>query len=301
MKNLYLCMAMLLLMVSQSYGQQNSTSKDALHVKEFDQAGKLVSDKMLKGDEASIDLQKLIDNRPNEGRITVFGTYTTGDMKNHIYFDSKKQTGKLCKKEETKLKPLFGISGDSNESFTGFVINNVLEGSPASQLGLIAGDVIYYLGEDDITSFCDLHMAVNSKDVGEIVSVEYSKNGKVLSTEVTMAGKPYKSITFGECTNADILVIDNVVETEALGAELTVFPNPSRDITYLKYDSDSEEDVTFFVTDSNGAMIHQQHITGFNGTLRTDFSFDNQAGGLYFFVIQQGEITKQSKVLYIGQ
>lgn len=296
MKKMYLCTVMLLMMVLQSYSQ------DILHIKKYDEQGKLVSDITLEDkDVANYDLEKHVNESQTEGRMTIYGSYMTGDIKNSVFFDSNNQSGTLCKNEKTVLRATLGVGGCSNEDFTGFVIKDVAKNSPADKLGLIKGDVISYLNDNPITSYCDLHIAVRGTSVGDVVDLEYRKNGKTLIDEVTMAGKAYKTITFGDCSieNEDINLQQEQADL-AYTTNLTIYPNPSKELTYLKYDSDSNEPLTYFVMDGNGALLYQEHVESFHGSLRASYSFDGQAPGMYFFVVQQGELSTESKVMYIG-
>ncbi len=295
MKKMYLCTVMLLLIVLQSYSQ------DVLHIKKYDEAGKLISVITLEDKEvAKYDLEQLVSDFDTEGRMTIYGNYMTGDIKNSVFYDSNNQAG-TCKNVKLALRPTLGVGGCSNKDFTGFIIKEVSKNSPADRLGLIKGDVISYLNDQPITSYCDLHIAVRGTKVGDVVDLEYRKNGKVLIDEVTMAGKAYKTITFGEC-NLEKEDIDLNQEQADLAytTNLSIYPNPSKELTYLKYDSDSNEPLTYYVMDSNGALLYQEHVESFHGSLRTSYSFDGQAPGMYFFVVQQGELSTESKVMYIG-
>lgn len=293
----------LLSMAVQSFSQQGSNSQDLLHVKVYDKDGKLSIQKDLKGAETqSIDLESFINEHISSSRVTIYGHYTVNDAVSYVHFDSKRnqEDTRLCKQEVLKFKPTFGISGCSNENFSGFVIDAVAPESPADKLGLIKGDVVYNMNDKEITTYCDLSMAVRAFQIGETVNVEYSKSGRVMNNDIVIAGKGYKTITFQSCDPSLVKEIEQTAAEETFSAELNLYPNPTRETTFLKYDSESNEPVSYYIMDTNGALVYQKDIDVFTGSLRESYSFRGLPAGTYYFVVEQGKVTTKSKVLYIG-
>lgn len=72
------------------------------------------------------------------------------------------------------------------EDQKGLVIGTVSAGGPAATGGLQAGDVLVKLGDTEIGSEADLTVALVRQGAGEKVSVEYYRDGKKQSTEVTL-------------------------------------------------------------------------------------------------------------------
>jgi S1-C subfamily serine protease len=68
----------------------------------------------------------------------------------------------------------------------GLVVGNVTATSPAGSAGLRAGDVIVRLGNDQIASESDLTVALIKNSAGQKVSVEFFRDGKKQSIEVTL-------------------------------------------------------------------------------------------------------------------
>ena len=70
---------------------------------------------------------------------------------------------------------------------SGAYVAEVVEGSPADQAGLQAGDVITMIGTSTITSQSDVTSAVGSKTykAGDTATVTYVRDGQVCTTELT--------------------------------------------------------------------------------------------------------------------
>jgi len=301
MRNMFLCAMILLSVAVQSFSQR-STSQDLLHVTVYDKEGKVENRKVLRGDETNeIDLERYINQHITKSRVAVYGHFTTNGTVSYVSFDSKNvDEGNLCKQEELKLKPSFGISGCSNENFSGFIVESVASESSAANLGLVKGDVLYSLNGKEITTYCDLSMTVRTFQIGETVSVEYSKKGRIVNGDAVISGKGYKKVSFHNCEVAVEAPSNNGGDDELFKANLNLYPNPSRGTTFLKYESDSNEDVSYYLVDTNGALVYQKDVEIFTGSFRTSFDFKNLPAGTYYFVVEQGKVTTKQKILFVG-
>ncbi len=305
MKNMYLCIVMLFV-GNLCFSQQHSNGLNSLQVKKYDAYGQMVSHDTYESEQAkTMNFEQIINNHPEGQRVSLFGYYTKEDIRHFVFYSGSKSEAQLCQKETLVFKPFLGVSGSSNENFTGIILKSVAEESPASQLGLIAGDVIYSLGDHAITSYCDLQMAVRSAEVGQTLNLEYSKSGSIKNADVVIAGKPTIRVTFENCEQApvqfeEIVELTNVTE-EVIEPSLSVFPNPTKEISYLRYESPSNEPLAFYILDSKGSLVYKEDIENFHGSLRTSFTFSDQVPGTYYFVIDQGETKQKSKVLFLGR
>jgi len=150
-------------------------------------------------------------------------------------------------------------------------------------------------------------MALLKSKVGESIKVEYSSKGRMITDHLVLGANPYIHVTFAACnTDEDQVKTQpkSLIEDSVLLAEermLSVFPNPTNGISHLKFDSSSEESVSFLVLDSAGSLIHKEEVGNFFGSLRRTFDFESLAAGAYYFVINQGNNSEKSKVLYMGQ
>ncbi len=70
----------------------------------------------------------------------------------------------------------------------GVYVQGVEAGSPADQGGLRRGDIITAIGNDVISAEMSYINALNHHQVGEQVTITYWRNGRTLTTQVTLAG-----------------------------------------------------------------------------------------------------------------
>ena len=99
--------------------------------------------------------------------------------------------------------PYIGIIGTTvDESYAkehnlkldhGAVIAEVLQGSPADDIGLKQGDIITKFGDDEIKDMESLITSVRDKSVGDKVKVVYTRDNKEKNVVLTLAEKPRKS------------------------------------------------------------------------------------------------------------
>jgi S1-C subfamily serine protease len=75
---------------------------------------------------------------------------------------------------------------------TGVVIKGVLEGSPAKQAGLLAGDVIQKVNGKSVKTSAQVQKLVESSTVGDILQVEVNRSGKIQNLRVQSGVYPKK-------------------------------------------------------------------------------------------------------------
>ena len=86
--------------------------------------------------------------------------------------------------------PIMGIMVDTAFNGAGAKISelsgSVVVGGPAAKVGLIPGDVILKIDGVAINSSDELVVAIRSHDVGDVISVTYTRNGKVSTVKITL-------------------------------------------------------------------------------------------------------------------
>ncbi|MFH5810283.1 S1C family serine protease [Companilactobacillus sp. FL22-1] len=95
-----------------------------------------------------------------------------------------------------KVLDLDQITDDSQSSLKlpssvtkGVVVYSTTSGSVAKAAGMKKYDVIVKLGNKTVTSVADLHTALYSHSVGDTVSIEYYRNGKLKTAKVHLTKK----------------------------------------------------------------------------------------------------------------
>ncbi len=74
----------------------------------------------------------------------------------------------------------------SNEHDKSVRIDTVTKGLPAEQAGMLKGDIIKKIGNQDITSNVLIFKALQGKKEGDIVSVEVERDEKLTTLQVTL-------------------------------------------------------------------------------------------------------------------
>ena|GEM_PF-155568 len=85
--------------------------------------------------------------------------------------------------------PEIGVNARTvvNEVASGAEVANVQDGSPAQAAGIVEGDVITRVGDRDVTSADELVVAVHLQTIGEPVTVQLVRSGRVVDIQVTPA------------------------------------------------------------------------------------------------------------------
>jgi S1-C subfamily serine protease len=88
------------------------------------------------------------------------------------------------------LRPAVARQLGVPEGEGGIVVRNVVPGGPVAQAGLQANDVIVKVGSVEVDNEADLAVALIKNQAGQKVKVEYYRDGKRQSVEVTLGSPP---------------------------------------------------------------------------------------------------------------
>lgn len=102
------------------------------------------------------------------------------------------------KKEGRIIKPFLGVRYrliDPQEAAArgvpeGAFVSSVVPGSPAANAGIEAGDIITKLNNQKVTLNNDLVSILNELSVGQSISIEVSRSGKLISSKATLKEAP---------------------------------------------------------------------------------------------------------------
>ncbi|MEP7324646.1 MAG: PDZ domain-containing protein, partial [Gemmatimonadota bacterium] len=83
-----------------------------------------------------------------------------------------------------------GTIPDMTDNPGGVEISGVRAGSPAEKAGLTGGDIIVKIGESDITDLQAMTDVLRSHKAGDVVQIQYMRNGNRMSTTTTLGVRP---------------------------------------------------------------------------------------------------------------
>ena len=79
--------------------------------------------------------------------------------------------------------------------------------------------------------------------------------------------------------------------------KLSFFPNPGTGQFTLKFDSESNKDITIAIFDMKGNEFFKKEITNFSGSLEEKINLDNKKEGVYLLQISQGNESMIRKII----
>lgn len=80
-----------------------------------------------------------------------------------------------------------GVVGDDTDDEQGVLVLTVREGSPASEAGLLVGDVIVSLNDQRIRNLDDMADALQQANAGERIAVQYLRDGERRAKQIVLA------------------------------------------------------------------------------------------------------------------
>jgi len=298
-------MLMCILCVWFSVGQVMSQSNETAHTfaQIFNEKSELISSLSQDNEEAQgFDFERYVLDNKEAFRLNLMHT-TKSDLAvdRHIYRTVKGAQGdKLCKSTKVTAAPILGVAVTSTPNFHGVQVIRVVEGGPADQLGIQIDDVLYSFEDTELSSHCDLQMAVRQKAIGAIASLQYASQGISKKEYITVGAQTINTHTYTLCEKAEI-VADQESEL-ALESTLTTYPNPTRGSSFINYKSEIQSPIKLNILDMNGAIIHTKAIEHFTGEIRLEYRFEDSAQpGVYLFVVEQDEARHYNKVLFVKE
>lgn len=109
------------------------------------------------------------------------------------------------------LAASFGITQQK-----GVLVNNIFEGSPAEEAGLLRGDIVFAFNGNPVNSVREFQRMVATYEVGKKASVDVMREGKKFSLDAVIADSPKESDIFSfKDPEADVLglVVDDIPES----------------------------------------------------------------------------------------
>ena len=82
-----------------------------------------------------------------------------------------------------------GLSCEEHQN-NGLLVTGIVRGTPADQSGLLKNDVLLFLNNEKLDTREELTILVSSMKAGELVVLEYERNGKKLTSQIKLGNRP---------------------------------------------------------------------------------------------------------------
>ncbi|WP_175620671.1 trypsin-like peptidase domain-containing protein [Chryseobacterium schmidteae] len=204
--------------------------------------------------------------------IKKFGIVQRGFLGvNSLDLSNDQQVAYYNKEKKTNLKTGSGV-----------YITGLPDNSGAQDAGMKVGDIITKIDGSDITDFADLSIAIGSKRPGDKVQVTYSRNGKDITSTVTL--KDQKGGTSTR-TKADLTVTEKIgAEFQSLDDRTKAYYGLNSGIVAKNVIEGSEMAKAgivdnYIITDINGKPVNSQKdvesiLNKFSGTVQIKYMDD---------------------------
>lgn len=204
--------------------------------------------------------------------IKKFGIVQRGFLGvNSLDLSNDQQVAYYNKEKKTNLKTGSGV-----------YITGLPDNSGAQDAGMKVGDIITKIDGANITDFADLSIAIGSKRPGDKVQVTYSRNGKDITSTVTL--KDQKGGTSTR-TKADLTVTEKIgAEFQSLDDRTKAYYGLSSGIVAKNVIEGSEMAKAgivdnYIITDINGKPVNSQKdvesiLNKFSGTVQIKYMDD---------------------------
>jgi len=224
--------------------------------------------------------------------------------------------------------PFLGVSARHDELPDALAFGvpvDVVNNSTAQALGLMDGDVILAIDDNNMYSWHDMQIAIDDREIGDPIKLAVYRDGNYLDF-----GRPIKSraARHGKHSRAEGPQIVGTpepgpVQTQATVAEveaeempdtlqrsvtafaktelpidqLQIFPNPNSGIFDLQLELPERGETGIQILDSRGRLVYENSLGQFQGIFSDRIDIANTAKGLYFLRLQQKDRIVTRKIV----
>jgi putative serine protease PepD len=107
-----------------------------------------------------------------------------------IPIDSVRRVADQIIKSGHASLPFLGVTGQNLPNGQGALIQDVVDSGPAARAGIRSGDIITSVDGKKITSMDDLVSTLLEKEVGQVVSIQYTRDGAKRTTSARLSSRP---------------------------------------------------------------------------------------------------------------
>ncbi|MFK7946353.1 MAG: PDZ domain-containing protein [Saprospiraceae bacterium] len=224
-----------------------------------------------------------------------------------------------------------GITPSHNDvpkNIMGTRVDEIVAGSTADVIGMEGQDIVMMINDNPILDWHDVGTALKNTETGkELKVVFYRESEKQTYEKIATAVKHGNDPIFVETEevlqdleafvdevktvtvdmvnvtqdeaddmleNMDIeMPIDNNLAIE----DLRLFPNPNNGIFNLNFNLEGTGDVNIRIYAADGRVVYEDNEGNFTGDYLNQINISDNAQGIYFLMVRQGEQTISKKIL----
>lgn len=201
------------------------------------------------------------------------------------------------------------LGEDSEEE--GVAILGTTENSGAEEAGLEKDDIIISINGKKVNTNEELIKEVKVHEVGDILEVEYKRDGELSNTTVELGTNRIRirkprdiDVIFGEEEVDEDMEEYEAVETPQVEeanrlefSQLDMYPNPNQGAFQLDFEIEPGETIVS-IANVDGDVVYSKDMRDFNGVFSDRIDISNEPAGVYFLTIKQGEKKIIKKVIY---
>jgi hypothetical protein len=254
----------------------------------------------LKGEEAyQFDVADFLAKNKNEN-LSINGGATVNNEKISWKYNSAdvEESADKFSQVVTSIEkiPFLGVSVKATEDFSGAEVTQIIEGTSAEAYGLEVGDVITLINNSEISTTCDLTIAINQSEIGDILDIDFVRANENVTLEPVLGYRLHKKLSWEPNTEGTTIALENTT-ANVQNADLSVYPNPTGGIVQFKYSTTQKGDVQMNLTDIMGRVVMTKKIEKFSGLHEEMLDLKGMQDGVYFLNIVQGEEVRTEKIV----
>ena len=250
------------------------------------------------GDEVQVTYYR--DGKRQHTHLT-FGKSPEKDIKYHYEFP------RYEKKQIEEKRAFLGVYLETDSDNRGVRITRVSENSAAEKAALQTGDIISAMDGKPTSDYNALTRLMKTFKPGQKIPITILRNGKTEKIKATLGEKVVKKWVMldkskNQAIDVEVIIKEFSDKQEAKNLldymsspnldlrDFSLYPNPSKGIFNLHFtpvNSDIPTDIKVF--SSSGQIVYQERISDVNGLYKTILDLGEQASGMYYLQITQGD------------
>ena len=287
--------------ITEIDGQKMSTTNDIIEALKAKKAGE------------TVDISYLRNNSAYKTPVTLKKSNDIFYFKNddnEIKWDGKGDDWNFNWIEDGGSASMGVLLGEDTDD-EGVSILGTTDNSGAEEAGLEKDDIIISINGKKVNSNEELIQEVKAQEVGDILEVDYKRDGELFSTTVELGTNRIKirkprdiDVIFGEEEVDEEMEEYEAVETPEVEEEnrlefsqLDMYPNPNQGAFQLDFEIEAGATIVS-IANMDGKVVYSKDMRDFNGVFSDRIDISDEPSGVYFLTIKQGDKKIIKKVIY---